>query len=115
LISRVTLFSFLLALLLASGIRLWYIGQRDECARFLAGDKRFPASQVVVEGTRSVVVPCTQWLPRQPLEVQTLCLLDLVLVVVFAMNGLADARDSLVRWRRLRRSATSGAGRDSTP
>ena len=101
-ISRVTLFSFLLALLLASGIRLWSVEQRDECARFLAGDKSYPASQVVVEGTRTVIVPCKQWLPRQPLAVQVLCLVDLLLAALFAMNALADAREGLARWRRRR-------------
>ena len=104
-ISRVTLFSFLLALLLATWIRLWTVGQRDECARFLAGDKSYPASQVVVEGTRTVVVPCKQWLPRQPVAVQVLCLVDLLLTVLFAMNALADARDGLARRRRRREAA----------
>ena len=99
-ISRVTLFSFLLALLLAVGIRMWTDAQRDDCARYLAGDATAPASELVVMGSRTVVVSCNQWLPRQPVKVQMLCLLELVLAAVFLMNALHDLHGWLQRSRR---------------
>jgi hypothetical protein len=98
-ISRVTLFSLLLGLMLACGIWLWYLSQRDDCARYMAGDKSVPATQVVVSGTRTIEVPCTDWATRQPLRVQVLCLFDLALGVVFVLNGLADVRE----WTQRRR------------
>jgi hypothetical protein len=40
---------------------------------------------------------------RQPMRVQLLCLLDLVLAVVFVLNALADLRGWLeIRWKWLR-------------
>ncbi len=98
-ISRVTIFSLLLALLLATGIRRWYLGQRDDCARYLAGDTSFPPAQFVVSGNRTIVVPCDQWWLRQPVIVQMLCLLDLLLAAVFVVNGLQDTRAWIERRR----------------
>ena len=98
-ISRMTIFSLLLALLLATGIRRWYLGQRDDCRRYLAGDASFPSAQVVVSGNRTIVVPCDQWWMRQPTIVQMLCLLDLLLAVVFVVNALQDARAWFERQR----------------
>jgi hypothetical protein len=98
-ISRVTIFSLLLSLLLATGIRRWYLGQRDDCRRYLAGDTSFPPSQVVVSGNRTIVVPCDQWWLRQPAAVQMLCLLDLLLAAVFLVNGLQDTRAWIERRR----------------
>jgi hypothetical protein len=92
-ISRVTLFSLLLGLMLAAGIWRWTDGHKDDCSRFLAGDKSAPASEWVVSGTRTIEVPCNDWTMRQPMRVQVLCLLDLVVVVVFVMSALSDARD----------------------
>jgi hypothetical protein len=106
-ISRVTLFSLLFALLLGAWIWRWNVGQSNDCARYLAGDKTFPPSQIVVSGTRTIVVPCEYWLPRQPERVQALCLLDLVLAVVFVMNGLLDLRGWFER-RRQRRAMETG-------
>jgi hypothetical protein len=101
-ISRVTLFSFLLTLLLAAGIWRWDVGHRDDCAAYLAGDKTAPATEYVVSGTRTIVVPCDIWLPRQPEKVQMLCLLDFVLGVVFLLNALQDARGWFETRRRMR-------------
>jgi hypothetical protein len=98
-ISRVTIFSLLLALLLTTGIRRWYLGRRDDCARYLAGDTSLPSAQVVVSGTRTIVVPCDQWWLRQPTIVQMLCLLDLLLAAVFVVNGLQDTRAWIERRR----------------
>jgi hypothetical protein len=101
-ISRVTLFSLLLGLLLAAGIRLWSDSQRDACAPYLAGASTVQRSEWVVSGTRMIEVPCSQWLMRQPLRVQVVCLLDLVLAVTFVLNALADLRDWLAMRRRMR-------------
>jgi len=103
-ISKVTLFSLLLALMLGVGIRLWYMQQNDACARYLAGDKSLPATQWVVTGTRTIMVPCSDWLTRQPEKVQLLCLVDLVLAVMFVLNALLDTRAWLQRRRRLRQA-----------
>lgn len=98
-ISRVTLFSLLLALLLWAGIALRNARQKDECTRYLAGDSTAPATQTVVSGTRVIEVPCTDWINRQPEVMQLLCLVDVLLFVMFALNAAADVR----AWVRLRR------------
>jgi hypothetical protein len=102
--SRVTLFSLLLALLLGVGIRQWTDGQRDACTPYLSGDAQAQKSEWVSSGTRQVEVRCTDWIARQPLRVQILCLLDVVLTVMFVLNALSDLRDRLERRRRLRHS-----------
>jgi hypothetical protein len=100
-ISRLTIFSLLLGLVLATGIRLWYIGQRDPCARYLAGDTKGQSSQAVVSGSRVIIVPCNNWPMRQPDWVQILCLLDLALGAIFAVNAAIDLRN----WHQMRRHA----------
>jgi len=101
-ISRVTLFSLLLGLMLAMGIWMWSGGHRDDCTRYLAGDKSAPASEWVTSGTRTIEVSCNDWTMRQPLHVQILCLLDMVVMVLFVMSALADLRDWLAKRRRRR-------------
>lgn len=98
-ISRVTIFSLLLGLMLGVGIRLWSIEQKDPCAAYLAGDRKAPASQWVESGTRTIEVPCSEWLPRQSMRVQVLCLLDVALAAVFLLNALAELR----KWLEMRR------------
>ena len=88
--SRVTLFSLFLALMLGAGIRLWTMQQRDACTAYLSGDNTAQKSEWVVSGTRQIEVPCTDWIMRQPLRVQILCLLDAVLAVIFVLNALSD-------------------------
>jgi hypothetical protein len=100
--SRVTLFSLLLALLLGAGIRLWTMQQRDACTPYLSGDTKAQKSEWVASGTRQVEVPCTDWITRQPARVQILCLLDVVLAVMFVLNALSDLRDWLEMRRRTR-------------
>jgi hypothetical protein len=97
-ISRVTLFSLLLALLLWAGIALRNARQKDECTRYLAGDSSAPATQTVVTGTRVIEVPCTDWMDRQPQSVLLLCLIDVLLLVMFALNAATDVR----RWVQVR-------------
>jgi hypothetical protein len=99
-ISRVTLFSLLLGLMLGVGLRLWSIEQKDPCAAYLAGDLKAPASQWVTSGTEVIAVPCNNWLARQPMRVQVLCLLDAVLAAMFVLNALADLRRWLEKRRR---------------
>jgi hypothetical protein len=98
-ISRVTIFSLLLGLMLGVGIRLWSIERKDPCAAYLAGDPKASASQWVLSGTRLIEVPCSEWLLRQPMRVQVLCLLDAALAAVFLLNALADLR----KWPEMRR------------
>ena len=101
-ISRVTIFSLLLALLLAAGIWRWSAVQRDACSPYLGGDRMAPSTMYVVTGTRTVVIPCDDWLERQPGRVQLLCLVDFVLVVMFGLNALQDARGWFAMRRRRR-------------
>ncbi len=92
-ISRITLGSLLLALLIPSGMAVWLSGHRDSCARFLAGDRSLPPSQMVAAGTQMVEVPCTEWLPRQSMWIQILCLVELVVVMVFVLHAVGDWRE----------------------
>jgi len=94
-ISRVTLYSMLTALLLTAGLYLWNANRWDDCQRYVAGDKSLPSSQIVESEGDSVEVPCEQWFPRQSPTILLLCLFDLVLIVVFVLNALSDVRD----WR----------------
>jgi hypothetical protein len=103
-ISRVTIFSLLLGLMLGIGIRYWSHEQRDACSAYLAGDKYAQSSEYVTSGTRMIAVPCRDWIMRQPMRVQLLCLADLSLVVVFVLNVAGDMRDGLAMRRRRRRA-----------
>lgn len=94
-ISRVTLFSLLLSLLLGVGIRRWTLLHPDNCDRYLAGNTKLPPTEYVVSGTRQIAVPCTQWLVRQPEPVQILCLLDLLLGATFVVNAAGDTQKLL--------------------
>jgi hypothetical protein len=98
-ISRRTIFSLLLALMIFAVLRAWLIDHRDNCDRYMTGDRTFPSSEYIESGTRTVEVPCDQWLLRQPAWVQAVCLLDLTVLVVFALSVWQD----LARWNRLRR------------
>jgi hypothetical protein len=98
-ISRMTLVMVLATLLLTTGIYLWNAEHWDDCARYLAGDLCLPPSQIVDSGAQQLDIPCEQWLPRQPLALQLLCLVDLLLFVVFALNAVGD----FIEWNRMRK------------
>jgi len=98
-ISRKTIFSLLLALLIFWGIRAWTIGRRDDCDR-LGLNHAKPATVYEQSGTRTLEMPCNLWLPRQPMWVQGICLLDLAVGVVLVLSVWGDC----VRWRRRRRT-----------
>jgi len=98
-ISRVTLFSLLLALTLGAGIRLWDARHPDNGSLYMAGKKTLPSSELVVSGTREIEVPCNDWFMRQTLTIQVLSLLDVLLGTLFFFNSLAD----LQRWFQSRR------------
>jgi len=85
--------------MLGLGIRLWDARHQDNCALYNAGDRSVPSSILVVSGTREIEVQCNDWIMRQPLKVQLLCLVDLVIGVVFFFNALSD----LQQWLRMRR------------
>jgi hypothetical protein len=103
-ISRVTIFSLLLSLMLALGIWNWSSGRRDACAAYLAGNKSAQSSEYVASGSRLIAVPCRDWIMRQPLRVQLLCLADLGIALVFVLNAAGDLRDWLAARTRLRGS-----------
>lgn len=101
-----TLGSLLVALLIPSGIAVWLSGHRDSCSRFLAGDRSRPSTQMVAVGAQTMEVPCTEWIPRQPIAVQLLCLVELVAVLVLGIHVAGDVRD----WMQMRPG--SGRGRE---
>jgi hypothetical protein len=103
-LSKVTIYSFLLASMLGLGIKMWWDGRRDDCSRYLAGDRSYPSKEAVVDGGRTIAVPCGDWLSRMPVRAQLLCLVDVLLGAVFFFNALADLQGWL-RWRRRLRSS----------
>jgi hypothetical protein len=103
-ISRITLFSLLLALMLASGIWIWNNGHPDDCARTMSATGTMPRAEYVISGTRQISVPCNDWIMRQSLTVQILCLLELLLAVIFLLNALSDLREGLEARRRIRQA-----------
>jgi len=101
-ISRVTIFSLLLGLMLGLGIFLHANGERDRCNSYPAGGVP-PNSETVVSGTREIEASCSDWWIRQPIEIQILCIGDAGLGLIFALNALTDLRRS-IQWRRARKS-----------
>ncbi|HEY5055223.1 MAG TPA: hypothetical protein VII58_03635 [Acidobacteriaceae bacterium] len=93
-LSRITLFSLLLALMLGLGIVMQTKSERDRCNSY-AADGIPPRSEYVVTGTREVEVPCNDWWMRQSQTVQVLCIADAGLGMIFAVNALGDLRRGL--------------------
>ena len=89
-ISKQTIFSLLLALLLAGGMRAWRVEHFDACDRFHAEKSGTPMSVMVQSGTRTISVPCSIWVMRQPLWMQGLCALLVMLSVIFLMSVWSD-------------------------
>ena len=101
-ISRQTIFSLLLALLLGLGILLWTQNRRDDCDR---ADRfgRKPTEVLVEQGSRVVAMSCKLWIPRQPQPLQGALLLDAVLGIVFGLSAW-------VEWNRTRARRKERAG-----
>jgi len=99
-ISRKTLYSFLLALLLAGCIKAYTLRLISPCDAYLSGQTQAPASLIVNQQGRAYEVPCNQWFLRQPRGVQGLCLFEGVLVVIFLISAYTD-------WRRRRAELAS--------
>jgi hypothetical protein len=89
-IGRRTIFSLLLALMILLGLRAWLIDHQTLCDHYLAGARKLPSSVYVQQGNSLVEVPCTDWLQRQPVGVDIVCLLDLAVFVVFLLSLLQD-------------------------
>ena len=98
-ISQKTIFSFLLALLLAICIRAWTLRQVGPCDAYKAGQLDAPSSVVINPQGHAMIIPCNQWLLRQPRSVQVSCLVDAGLFVIFLIGASAD-------WTRRRRART---------
>ena len=90
-ISRRTIASFFLAIMIFLGIRLWIVNHHDPCDSYLPGHV-LPQTVYVESGTRTVEVPCSWWLPRQPDWLQMVCLLDLAAIVVFLLSVWLDVK-----------------------
>ena len=101
-ISRVTIFSLLLGLMLGLGIFLRAKGEHDRCNTYTAGDIP-PKSETVVSGTREIQAPCSDWWIRQPMEMQVLSIADAGLGLIFVINCLIDLRRWAL-WKRRRKS-----------
>jgi hypothetical protein len=98
-ISRRTIFSLLLALLILFGLRAALLGHRDDCDAIMPITHQKPVSVYVESGTRTVEMPCTMWLPRQPVWVQMVCLVDFAVMIVFLLSVWRDCS----RWLERRR------------
>ncbi len=94
-ISQKTIFSLLLALLLAGCIKAYTLRLHSPCDAYLTGQFGAPATVVMNEQGRPYQVSCDDWFMRQPRQVQVLCMVDGVIVVVFLVSAYAD-------WRRRR-------------
>jgi hypothetical protein len=97
-ISRKTLLSLLVALLLAGCIKAYTLSLHNPCEAYLAGQRDAPETVVVNPQGRAYQVPCNQWFLRQPPSVQVLCLADGGVFIVFLFNAVAD-------WQRRRTAA----------
>jgi hypothetical protein len=97
-ISRLTIFSLLLGLMLALGIFIHAKSERDRCNSYPAGSVP-PKSESIVSGTREIEAPCSDWWIRQSTEIQILCIADLGLALIFLLNAAGDLRRWL-QWRR---------------
>ena len=94
-ISRKTIFSLLLALLLAGCIKAYTLRVINPCDAYLAGQAGAPATVVTNTQGRSMEIPCNSWFLQQPRTVQAWCMLDGLLVVIFLISASAD-------WKRRR-------------
>jgi hypothetical protein len=99
-ISRKTIISFLLALLMAVSIKAYTLRIPNPCDAYLSGQFKAPATVVVNTQGRAYQVPCDDWFLRQPRPVQVLCMVDGAIVVVFLISAYAD-------WRRRRAELAS--------
>jgi hypothetical protein len=96
-ISRKTIISFLLALLLAVSIKAYTLRIANPCDAYLSGQLKAPATVVMNQQGRPYLVPCNDWFLRQTRSVQVFCLVDAGIFVVFLVSAFAD-------WRRRRAS-----------
>ncbi len=99
-ISKQTIFALLLTLLLAGGMYAWRVEHFDACDRFGAEKSGTPMAVMVQSGTRTITVPCTIWVMRQPLWMQGLCALLTVLGVIFVLSVWSDWSRAADRRRR---------------
>jgi hypothetical protein len=98
-VSRVTIFSLLLGLMLGLGIYTHAQGERDRCSIYPAGGTP-PMTEYVVSGTRQVEVPCSDWWMRQPLVIQILCIADAGFALIFLLFAAGDLRSAVQRRHR---------------
>jgi hypothetical protein len=89
-ISQKTIFSLLLALLLAGCIKAYTLRLQNPCDAYLAGQASAPSTVVKNTEGRAVEIPCSSWFLRQPRGVQAWCMFDGVLGVIFLISAWAD-------------------------
>ena len=100
-ISRITIFSLLLALLLGLGTFMLVQDERDRCNTYPPGGTP-PKTEYAISGTREVEISCNDWWMRQSMTVQILCIADAGLGMIFLVNALVDLR-GWIQWRRSQR------------
>jgi hypothetical protein len=91
-ISWKTIFSLLLALLLAGCIKAYTLRLQNPCDAYLAGQAGAPATVVTNTQGRAMEIPCDSWFLRQPRAVQAWCMFDGALGVIFLISAWADWR-----------------------
>ncbi len=88
--SKKTMYSFLLALLLGIAIKAWTMQHVGPCDAYLAGQWHAPSTVVVNPQGVAREVPCSDWFQRQPRGVQAACIVDGAVLVVFAVSVWSD-------------------------
>jgi hypothetical protein len=101
LVSRRTIYSFLLGALLGLGLRLWAAQRIDDCTPYFRHEPKAATSMLVEMGGHSVAMPCDQWLPRQPQGILMACMVEGGFGLVFLVSAVAD----VVETRRRRQEA----------
>ena len=107
-ISRITIFSLLLGLMLGLGTYMRVKGEQDRCNTYPPGTTP-PKTEYVVSGTREVEISCNDWWMRQPTTVQILCIADAGLAMIFVVNALQDIR-AWIQWKHLKVKKESSNG-----
>ena len=89
-ISRKTIVSLMLALLLGTGIKAYTLRHIGPCDAYLAHQPNAPETVIVDPQGHATEVPCSNWVLRQPRGVQIAAFFDMALLVVFGISAAAD-------------------------
>ena len=95
-ISRTTIYSLLLGLILALALFMRITRERDRCNTYPAGGIP-PRTEYVVSGTRQFEISCSDWWMRRPQSTQILLIVDIGLGMIFVLFAAGDLRSWVQR------------------